>query len=185
MRHIHDLHGCAPTPLAHYLKALGILRLVSEQADLQARGWWVGDRFRLATTLDAAELEEFFMEKYEPTPLVAPWNGGTGFYPKDKKASKAVEGIKIHKSTRFNCYRQAITDAVNAVGQRKEAPEKKEKEEFLIECLRDWRGDHRKAMAAAIVLSNDGKPRYPALLDRIPRIPGTPYLFLDFAYFGG
>lgn len=24
------LHGCAPVPLAHYLKALGILRLVAE-----------------------------------------------------------------------------------------------------------------------------------------------------------
>jgi len=33
MMHIHDLNGCAPVPLAHYLKALGILRLVAEQAD--------------------------------------------------------------------------------------------------------------------------------------------------------
>ncbi len=27
------LSGCAPVPLAHYLKALGVLRLVAEQAD--------------------------------------------------------------------------------------------------------------------------------------------------------
>lgn len=37
MIHIHKLDGCAPTPLAHYLKALGILRLVAEQADPNAR----------------------------------------------------------------------------------------------------------------------------------------------------
>ena len=42
------LHGCAPTPLASYLKALGVLRLISspanhvsrEAADQHARGWW-------------------------------------------------------------------------------------------------------------------------------------------------
>lgn len=37
---LHRLDGCAPTPLAHYLKALGVLRLVAEQLDPQARGWW-------------------------------------------------------------------------------------------------------------------------------------------------
>ena len=52
MIYVHQLDGCAPTPLAHYLKALGILRLVAEQADLDARGWWDGDRFRLATKLN-------------------------------------------------------------------------------------------------------------------------------------
>ena len=66
---VHDLDGCAPTPLAHYLKALGILRLVAEQADPQARGWWEGERFRLATQLGREELETFFLTRYEPTPI--------------------------------------------------------------------------------------------------------------------
>ena len=30
---VHKLEGCRPQPLAGYLKALGVLRLVSEQAD--------------------------------------------------------------------------------------------------------------------------------------------------------
>ena len=38
--HLHYLKGCSPTPLANYHKALGILRLVAEQADPTARGWW-------------------------------------------------------------------------------------------------------------------------------------------------
>jgi CRISPR-associated protein Csx17 len=40
---IHDLElrGCTPEPLMSYLKALGILRLVSEQKDNNTRGWWV------------------------------------------------------------------------------------------------------------------------------------------------
>ncbi|HUW98138.1 MAG TPA: type I-U CRISPR-associated protein Csx17 [Acidiferrobacter sp.] len=80
---IHDLNGCAPTPLAHYLKALGILRLVSEQADPQARGWWEGEQFRLMTKLNEGELIGFFLDRYEPTPLVSPWNKGSGFFNND------------------------------------------------------------------------------------------------------
>ena len=88
---IHALNGCAPDPLAHYLKALGILRLVAEQADPEARGWWRGDRFHLATRMDRGELEAFFLDKYEPTPLVSPWNKGSGFFYPDDPAIKAIE----------------------------------------------------------------------------------------------
>lgn len=80
MTHIHRLDGCAPAPLAHYLKALGILRLVAEQADRDVRGWWEGERFRLATRLDADALTAFFLVDYKPTPFVAPWLKGSGFY---------------------------------------------------------------------------------------------------------
>lgn len=78
--HIHDLEGCAPVPLAYYLKAVGILRLVAEQADPSARGWWEGERFWLMTRLSREELEEFFLERYAPTPFVSPWNKGSGFF---------------------------------------------------------------------------------------------------------
>ena len=66
------LKGCSPAPLANYLKALGILRLVGEQADKQARGWWEGEYFYLLTRLSKEELEAFFLERYEPTPLLSP-----------------------------------------------------------------------------------------------------------------
>ena len=73
------LAGCSPEPLAHYLKALGVLRLVSEQADPDARGFWDGDIFVLRTSLDEPALLSFFAERYAPTPLLSPWNGGSGF----------------------------------------------------------------------------------------------------------
>ena len=78
--HLHHFTGCAPAPLANYLKALGILRLVAEQADANARGWWQDEHFCLLTKLSKQELESFFLEKYEPTPLLSPWNGGSGFF---------------------------------------------------------------------------------------------------------
>lgn len=79
MKHEIPLNGCAPTPLAHYLKALGILRLVAEQKDEDAAGRWEGERFVLRSTLDQAALERFFLEEYRPTPAVTPWNGRGGF----------------------------------------------------------------------------------------------------------
>lgn len=110
--HIHHLDGCAPQPLAHYLKALGILRLVSEQADSNARGWWQGNRFKLATTLDQAALKNFFLNEYQPTPIVAPWNRGSGFFKKD---DALLSKIRHSTAARLMPYREAIVsvDEVN------------------------------------------------------------------------
>ena len=73
------LQGCSPTPLAHYLKALGILRLVAEQTDPNAVGWWKDDTFYLRSKLDQFALTEFFLTAYEPTPVVVPWSGSDFF----------------------------------------------------------------------------------------------------------
>ena len=105
MIHFHQLDGCAPAPLAHYLKALGILRLVAEQADRDARGWWEGDRFRLATKLSRGELDAFFLNDYRPTPLVSPWNKGSGFF---FEKDPAVFPLERSKSRRFSHFRAGI-----------------------------------------------------------------------------
>jgi len=100
MIHIHNLDGCAPTPLAHYLKALGILRLVSEDkehGDANARGWWEGERFKLATTLDQDALENVFLESYEPAPMLAPWNGTSGFFRTWDAKKKKLRASKKYR----------------------------------------------------------------------------------------
>ena len=102
MIHIHQLDGCAPTPLAHYLKALGILRLIAEQADRDVRGWWKGDRFQLATRITPEGLEAFFLREYQPTPIVSPWNKGSGFFlakdpglsPVEKSTAQRFERLR-------------------------------------------------------------------------------------------
>lgn len=58
------LPGCTPEPLIAYLKALGVLRLVSEQKDPGARGFWRNDVFWLRSTLDRDALVKFFLEEY-------------------------------------------------------------------------------------------------------------------------
>lgn len=104
--HLHILKGCSPAPLANYLKALGILRLVGEQADAQARGWWDGERFCLLSKLSKEELEAFFLEKYEPTPLLSPWNKGCGFF---KGNDPGLCPLENSTAPRFQKFRGGIT----------------------------------------------------------------------------
>ncbi len=100
------LSGCTSTPFGGYLKALGVLRLVSEQADNSARGWWDGENFVLGSDLDEVDLAAFFVEQYSPTPILAPWNGGSGFYPKDNR--EGIDAVADSKHPRFSVYRAAI-----------------------------------------------------------------------------
>lgn len=74
-----ELTGCRPEPLGSYLKALGVLRLVAEQKDKDAAGYWRGDHFVLCSSLDADALIAFFENEWTPSPIAAPWNGGSGF----------------------------------------------------------------------------------------------------------
>ncbi len=103
-----ELKGCHLRPLGSYLKALGVLRLVGEQLDANATGFWVGDTFRIDTTVDRAGLVNFFVNDYAPTPIVSPWNGGSGFSPSDKAALKAINAILATDEDRFADYRSTI-----------------------------------------------------------------------------
>ena len=80
------LNGCTPEPLGNYLKALGVFRLVAEQADPSARAWWEAGVLRLTTRFDETGLESFFLGQnssdlaFAPSPIFAPWGGRPGFY---------------------------------------------------------------------------------------------------------
>lgn len=106
--HLHVLKGCSPAPLANYLKALGILRLVGEQADKQSRGWWEGEHFCLLTNLSKEELEAFFLERYEPTPLLSPWNKGCGFF---KANDPGLVPLEKSQAPRFERFRRGVTES--------------------------------------------------------------------------
>ena len=104
----HALSGCRPKPLASYLKALGILRLVAEQKDSQVKGWWHRDSFVIDTSLSRDELRVFFCEEYAPTSIVAPWNGGSGFYLGD--SVEGIDAIAASTHSRFASYREVISE---------------------------------------------------------------------------
>jgi CRISPR-associated protein Csx17 len=125
---IHNipLPGCTPEPLMSYLKALGILRLVSEQKDSEARGWWRNDVFWLrspallkSTTTDAGQeeardvLARFFLEEYKPTPMFSPWNGDGGFLSDSGTSVDTIKAIRGATAARL----KSIQDAIGSVEQ--------------------------------------------------------------------
>jgi CRISPR-associated protein Csx17 len=96
--HVHKLGGCAPTPLAHYLKALAVVRLLAEQRDPRVRGWWKDEAFWISTELSREEVLRFFLEQYEPTPILSPWNAGSGFYFREGKTKEKDESGRLKKT---------------------------------------------------------------------------------------
>lgn len=167
---VHDLDGCAPIPLAHYLKALGILRLVAEQADPAVRGWWDGDRFKLASTLTRGELLEFFRESYEPTPIFNPWGGRSGFYSgsSEKSAREVLTAIERSTDRRLTDYRMTIRvvrEVIrDATGGSK--PNDDQKDKFVLALRKRTRGKSSAWIDAVVAIVGAGssfKLEQPAL----------------------
>ncbi len=166
------LNGCAPTPLASYLKALGTLRLISspannvtgEAVDTNARGWWEGERFHLRTMLSRDAILEFFLNEYAPSPIIAPWNGGSGFYPNDNKDGfSPLTAETVAK--RFETISSAIRDASGIIDclKLKKRPEGDAKV-ALVATLRAELPDVALAwLDATLALSGQGLS-YPQLL---------------------
>jgi len=101
-----ELSNCRTEPWASYLRGLAVLRLVAEQKDPNATGCFENDRFVLRSCLDREGLLNFFVKEYRPTPVVAPWNGGSGFYPKDDRSS--LDRILASGDERFRTYAAVI-----------------------------------------------------------------------------
>ncbi|MEW6730269.1 MAG: type I-U CRISPR-associated protein Csx17 [Acidobacteriota bacterium] len=157
------LYGCAPQPLIYYLKALGILRLVAEQFDREVRAAWQGDLFSLFIKQNADELMEFFLSIYSPTPILAPWNGGSGFYPQDKNQRAMIEQLCRIKTARLNDYRETFAIARKLIGARNVQPKDEEKAEILRRA-RTLFSDRVIAWLDAAYVLGEEKPDYPPLL---------------------
>ena len=166
------LSGCSPTPLASYLKALGVLRLIASPtssvsgtaADPEVHGFWENEHFHLLTRLDPGALTRFFLEDYAPSPIIAPWNGGSGFYAGDNKTG--IEPLACSKvAPRFLTIADAIKTAFQEVEKQglKKRPEGLDKTRFvegLRGCLPDTALDW---LDAALALSGD-RISFPQLL---------------------
>ena len=167
-----NLAGCRPEPLASYLKALGVIRLVAEQKDPRARAAWRNDSFFLQSDLGEAGLLKFLAEEYRPTPIVGPWAGGSGFFAKDETASveavKAVRAIESSSVERLHEYR-AVIAASKAVLLREygsEAPDQPAKEDKprLLRLYRAQWSDAANTWLDAVAVLGDEKSAYSPLL---------------------
>jgi len=162
-RHDIELAGCTPEPLMAYLKSLGILRLVSEQKDAEARGWWENDVFWMRSFLDRDALVSFFVDEYRPTPIVAPWAGGSGFFKKDNK--QAVNALSESNSQRVRLYAEVISKVQEIIKEERisEIPRDDDKAHLIRRYRSELPDEVVTWMDAAMVLQQDKQNFAPLL----------------------
>ncbi len=170
------LSGCSPVPLAHYLKALGVLRIIAQQADAKASGAWKSDAFILKSQCSKNDLIRFFVDEYRPTPILSPWNAGSGFYFQEEKskerdvltgkkiktgqrtqvttATRVVDSVYASSNLRLSSYRDSIKIArriVTEIGIQ-EAPEGEEKSDLISRLRSTMPDDAMQWLDCAAVL---------------------------------
>jgi CRISPR-associated protein Csx17 len=100
---------------------------------------------------------------YKPTPVIAPWNGGSGFFANDNK--DGIESIRNATSQRLERYQEAIRCADSCLAELglSEKPAKDRKEELLVLCRNRFPEYALPWLDSAFVLTGDGA-KYPPLL---------------------
>lgn len=161
-RHEIALVGCNPTPLASYLKGLGVLRILSNY-DPTIKGAWIGQYFHLTSNKPMELLRHYLLEEYAPTPIIAPWNGGSGFYEKDNK--KALKAITNSNTPRFAAYRNCINIVERSLnGLPRGTSPKDEAKTQLLTRLRNLLPDNALAWFDAAIMLAGEKKDFPPLL---------------------
>lgn len=104
----------------------------------------------------------FFRNEYAPTPLVSPWNGGSGFFPKDN--TEAIDAITASEASRFAPYRTLISVCRVVLESLRltEKPDTDVKADLLQVCRNVFPDNALDWLDAAYILTSDGE--HPPLL---------------------
>lgn len=162
------LDGARPEPLGAYLKALAALRIVGEQFDACATGWWEDDVFVLQSSLTKDDLIERLLQEWRPTPILSPWNGSSGF---GKEGAAGLARIEASDSPRFAAYRAAIAVARDLLARAdaEQWPKNERKERLLVECRNRFPDEAVRWLDTAVLLTAQSgevglRPVYPLIV---------------------
>lgn len=177
-----QMSGCRPEPLGSYLKALGVLRVLGEQKDPEAKGSWRSDIFELRTNLTEQGLIDFLVREYRPTPLVAPWNGRGGFRTDvNRESERVLRDFQSSTDTRLEIFRRTINSAqeVFTSATDKGWDRTKDKALWVALCRSAFPDEALQWIDAIVVLTNDD-PVYPPLLGGAGGVLGSMDLSVNF-----
>lgn len=188
------LRGCRATPLLPYLQALGVLRLLHEQCTPGLTSYWEGTTLHIDSDLSREHLVAFFLERYQPTPVLSPWNNrcvtalrkgsGTGV------GTKGITAIANSEDSRFETMRITLGKAREllelaviegwADGNGKIANKPKTKKAFLTACRAIFPDEALGWLDTATVLSDSERLHYPLILGGAGGVLGSGDLSLNF-----
>ncbi len=154
--------GTRSDALIGYMKAIALLRLISDQADDEARGGWDGPAFVLRTNLNREQLADFFLDCYRPTPVMNPWNSGAGFDARSRReaAGQVLDALEQTDDPRWSASRDVLALARRIVAEAGEEPAKSE----VLRTLRERYPDDALLWLDAAVVVGPETPRFPPLL---------------------
>jgi CRISPR-associated protein Csx17 len=146
---ILTMPGLRPTNLSTYLAGLGLMRIAAAQFDPSTRAWWDGSALCLEVTRDG--LADFLIDEYRPTPILSPWNGGSGYGEKDKAPRVALDRLLASGADRLTAF--VATD--RAIGRvRSDVPSGDKA--TLVQALRNRAPDEALPwLDAAVVLTRE------------------------------
>lgn len=163
------LTGLRTTPLGGYLAALGLLSAVTRLLDDTATGWWRNQTFVLRSQFGTvAELAATLVTRFEPEPIVSPWNQGSGFAANGKSvaAEKALVWARESTDPRLAGLRAAVLagdkviDEVGVRGWRVDT----HKNDVLRLCRNMFPDRAVRWLDAAMALGPEGDPSFSRLL---------------------
>jgi CRISPR-associated protein Csx17 len=153
------LPGITPSTLANYLCGLGLIHAIARCTDPDVRAAWSPGGLSVTTEID--DLAAWLDSEFLPAPIVSPWNGGSGFGPKDKKSKDVLDQILAVPAARLVPLNRAIRIAhVVAQDQRQHGWVKQRTvQELRNRCPEELLG----WLDAAIILQQQGA-QFPPLL---------------------
>lgn len=136
-----------------------MVRVVGEQADPDLTAAWKPDGLEVETAVD--DLAGWLCGEYVPTPVLSPWNGGSGFGAKDKTSKAALDALMSLPGDRTAPFRDSMAVATEVAERFREGIWSKERTvvELRNRCpeqLLPW-------LDAAVVIAGD-QPYFPPLL---------------------
>lgn len=163
------LPGLRTTPLGSYLAALGLLSGVTRVGDRAATGCWRDQRFVLSSRFETTgELAASLVARFEPEPIVSPWNKGSGFHANGKSvaAEKALAWVRDSTDPRLAELRSAVTagERVLATAHERGWDAQTHKTNVLHLCRNTFPDRAVRWLDAAVALGPGGDPSFNRLL---------------------
>lgn len=156
--------GLTPQMFSRYLAGLGLIRVLAAQADPNLTAWWHGDVLMIDTPMienGVPDLAQWLVEAYRPTPVISPWNGGSGFGVKDKASRAALDHLMTVESPRLAELQLAVRTAEPLVAQALERGWDKAR---LVSELRNVCPESLVRWLDACIVLRDESPAFPPLL---------------------
>lgn len=151
------LGGCTPQPLSSYLTGLGVVRVIAEQVDAQASAWWASGGLVVRSMMDDAGIAAFFRDEFRPSPIVSPWNKGSGFGgSKNPSAVAALKTVEESSLPRLSVYRETIALARSIYAEA--TTREWDKGHIVEECRSRFPEEALGWLDAAVLVDSEHKP---------------------------